>query len=314
VGAAPLVALAMCCAGCAAAAPARAFSSAIPAWHDGGRFVVAGDLQRTSFLELWRESNDEERRAVVAAIAAERPAFVAFTGDLVFDGSSGRHWADFDAVAAPLHDAGIPAVSALGNHDLWAGADARRFFARFPGLGGRRRFVVAYGPLRLVFLDSNVDAQPPAEWAAQKRWYDETLSGLDRDPEVRGVLVLLHHPPFTNSTVTGDEPHVARDLVPAFLAAHKALAMMSGHVHSYERFRRGDKTFVVSGGGGGPRARLATGSSRRHPDDLYAGPPLRDFNYLRITVGAAGLDVEVRGLPKGGRAWATIDRFALPWP
>ena len=73
------------------------------------------------------------------------------------------------------------------------------------------------------------------------------------------------------------------------------------------------KTFVVSGGGGGPRPRLLTGPDRRHADDLFSGPALRDFNFVRFTVEARGLVGEVRGLPKGGRAFASMDRFFLPF-
>ena len=137
----------------------------------------------------------------------------------------------------PVREAGIPAVATFGNHEYWSGRGGENFlFARFPDLDRHHFYTRAWGPLRLVFLDSNVDELPPAEWLAQKAWYEETLTRFESDPEVRGVLVLMHHPAFTNSTVTSDEPHVAQDFVPAFLRAQKTLAMISGHVHSYERF------------------------------------------------------------------------------
>jgi hypothetical protein len=87
--------------------------------------------------------------------------------------------------------------------------------------------------------------------------------------------------------------------------------MMAGHVHSYERYVRRGKTFVVSGGGGGPRALLATGAKRRHLDDAFSGPPLRDFNFVLMSVEADAISAEVRGLPKGGSAFRTMDRFRL---
>ena len=300
--------------GCAAAPAPRPFAGPLPPFAEGGRFAVVGDLQRTSLLEFWRESNDAERPLIVDALAAARPAFLAITGDLVFDGSSDRKWADFDALMAPIRDAGIPVVAALGNHEYWAGrAGEAKFFARFPHLDDQRWYSLSWGPLRLVVLDSNLGAMSDAEWGAQRRWYAGTLAAHDRDPTVRGVLVMMHHPPYTNSTITGDEVQVQRDFVPAFLAAGKTLAMMCGHVHSYERFTRQGKTFVVSGGGGGPRARLETGASRRHPDDLFPGPALRDFNFVLLTVEAGGLVGEVRGLKKGGRAFSSMDRFFLPF-
>jgi Icc-related predicted phosphoesterase len=292
----------------------RPFEGELPPFREGGRFAVVGDLQRTSLLEFWRESNDAERGLVVAAIARARPAFLAIVGDLVFDGSSARSWAEFDALTAPLRDAGIPTLAAFGNHEYWGGRGGERhFFARFPGIEGHHWYTVDYGPLRFIVLDSNIDKLPAAAWERQVRWYEEALAAGDRAPEVRGVVVLLHHPPYTNSTVTGDEPHVQRFFVPPFLRAHKTLAMVSGHVHSYERFARAGKTFLVSGGGGGPRAKLATGSARRHPDDLFPGPALRDFNFLLVTVTAMGFTAEVLGLPKEGKVFKTIDRFSMPF-
>jgi Calcineurin-like phosphoesterase len=300
-----------------AAAPPRPFSGALPAFAMGERFIVAGDLQRTSWLErlAGRESNDPERARVVAAIAAERPAFLALTGDLVFDGASETQWADLDDLTAPLRRAAIPVYSALGNHEYWAGREGEaHFFARFPHLDHHHGYTLAHGPLRLVVLDSNRGEIDESDWQAEIAWYGATLAAFDADPAVRGVIVLLHHPPYTNSTVTGDEPDVQRDVVPPFSRARKTLVMHSGHVHSYERFARGSKLFVVSGGGGGPRARLAQGPARRHPDDLFAGPELRDFTFVLYAVLPGGIEAEVRGLPKGGEAFSTIDRFALPWP
>jgi Icc-related predicted phosphoesterase len=299
---------------CAPLPPVRSFSGKIEAFHDGGRFAVVGDTQRTSWLEFWRESNDAEREVIAHAIAASHPALLAITGDLVFDGSSSKQWAQLDATGAPIRDAAIPVFAALGNHEYWGGASGQvSFFQRFPHLENKHFYAVAWGPVRLLFLDSNITEQTPAAWEAQRVWYEQTLATLDADPEVRGVLVLAHHPPYTNSTVTSDEGYMEQVIVPSLVRAKKTLALLSGHVHSYERFVREGKMFVVSGGGGGPRARLAEGSDRRHPDDLVHGPPIRDFHFTVYTVTATGLDAEVMGLPKGGTVVAPMDRFTLPF-
>lgn len=294
--------------------PPRPFSSALPAFTAGARFAIVGDTQRTGVIEAWRESNDAERALVLAEIARARPAFVAFSGDLVFLGASRAEWADFDAIAAPLHAAGVPAIAALGNHEYWGGGRGARFFERFPDLDGRHQHVARFGPIAIVLVDSNAGALGASAWSAQRAWLEAELARLDAAPDVRGVLLVTHHPPFTNSTVTGDDEDVAADLVPPFVAARKTLAMIAGHVHSYERFVRDGKAFVVSGGGGGPRARLATGAARRHADDLVDGPALRDFGFLLVTVGDGGLEVTRRGLAKGARDFVDADRFALRFP
>lgn len=304
-------------AACAPLPAPRPFAGSLdaPLPQKSGRIAVVADLQRTSTLEFWRESNDPERAALVQALAAARPDAVFVVGDLVFDGGSARHWADLDALMAPVRDAGIPAFAAFGNHEYWGGrAGERHLFARFPHLAGRHWYEVAYGPIRILIVDSNIDELTPAEWDAQLRWYEATLQRLDADPLARAVLVLAHHPPYTNSTVTGDELHVQRHLVPPLLRSRKALALISGHVHNHERFQRGGKLFIVSGGGGGPRAALAQGAARRHPDDLARGPALRPFHFLLIEPTPGGLAVEVRGIPKGGSEAAAIDGFVIPWP
>ena len=249
---------------------------------------------------------------LVRAIAEAHPALLAILGDLVFDGSSPAKWADLDALCAPIREAKIPVFAALGNHEYWGGESGPdHFFERFPHLEKKHYYVTAYGPVRLVFLDSNIDEVPPADWEAQRVWYESTLAAFDVDPDVRGVLVLLHHPPYTNSTVTSDEEHVQRVIVPPLLRAKKTLGLISGHVHSYERFARDGKMFLVSGGGGGPRARLSEGNARCHPDDLFLGPPIRSFHFTVFTVTAEGLAAEVMGLSKGATSVAPMDRFTL---
>jgi hypothetical protein len=94
--------------------------------------------------------------------------------------------------------------------------------------------------------------------------------------------------------------------------ARKTLAMISGHVHSYERFERAGKTFLVSGGGG-PRIKLATGRRRRHVDDLFDGPARRYFHFLKFTLLSTGLEVEMRGLREHESEFETLDRFTTRW-
>ena len=280
------------------------------------RVAIVGDLQPTSGLAVWRESNHAERRTIVRAIARENPDFLSLLGDLVFCGSSSAAWADFDRLYAPLRSERIHAIPVLGNHEYWVKRKLAlaNFFARFPDLHGRHWHAASYGPLGLVFLDSNYHWMSAALWRAQLTWYREALDRFDAAPATRGVLVFLHHPPFTNSRVTSDTMHVQRDLLGPFQQSEKTLAMISGHVHSYERFERSGKVFLVTGGGGGPRVSLSEGSRRRHSDDAFAGPSLRAFHYLNATLGDSGLDVAVLGLEKGGETFSPMDCFALAWP
>jgi hypothetical protein len=282
---------------------------------DGSSFAVAADLQRdTSWHQMLNpgETNDAERRLIIGEIAKRKPGFVAIAGDLVGDGSSAGHWADFDDLVRPLRDAKIGVIAAFGNHEYWllGRRNEDRFFERFPVLAGRHWYSVACGVLSLIVLDSNMDVLTASEWHEQKTWLERTLEGLDGDARVRGVIVILHHPPYTNSTVTGDEAHVQAAFVPPFERSRKTMAMISGHVHSYERFVHDAKTFIVSGGGGIPRVTLLEGEKRRHPDDRYSGPAVRGYHFLAFTVRPAGIDVQVVEVSPP----SVMDAFTLRWP
>jgi hypothetical protein len=278
------------------------------------RFAVIGDLQETSRLEFWREDNREERARLVRRIAEDMPSFVVLLGDLVFDGSSPRHWSRFDAVVAPLREAGVPMVPILGNHDYWwdRSKGLAHYLERFPELHGNRWHRRRFDSLELVFLDSNVAAHTGADWNEQLRWFSGVLEDADADASCRGTLVFVHHPPFTNSAVTRGSGVVRRSFVEPFVRAAKTRAMLSGHVHSYERFERGGKMFVVSGGGGGPRVELVAERRSRHRD-LYrpVSRSRRPCHYLSVVLSAGALSVEVIGLEKGCRSFAAMETFHL---
>jgi Icc-related predicted phosphoesterase len=279
-----------------------------------GRFAIVGDLQGRSLVEFWRKSNTQERVQLVQQITREDPDFLAIVGDLVFCGSSATHWAAFDELATPLCQAHVPILPLLGNHDYWLvqRPALTHFFTRFPHLNGRHWFSLTYGPLGLIFLDSNMRRLPASQWHAQLDWYREELQRFEQTSAILGVLVLLHHPPYTNYPHTPNALQVQGAFVPPFVQARKTLVMVAGHVHSYERFTRAGKTFLVTGGGG-PRVTLATGQRRRHPDDCFSGPPRRGFHFLLFTPLPSQLEIEMHGLqqPRGG--FETLDRFALPW-
>ncbi|HEX5855277.1 MAG TPA: metallophosphoesterase, partial [Thermoanaerobaculia bacterium] len=131
--------------------------------------------------------------------------FVVGLGDLVFHGSSRRDWEGFDALTAPLRAAGVPLLPVLGNHEYWArrAPALRNVVARFPRLAVSRWYAETYGPLRLLFLDSNERALGAAAWREEAGWLDAELARADAEEAVKGVVLFGHHPPYTNSTVTG---------------------------------------------------------------------------------------------------------------
>jgi 3',5'-cyclic AMP phosphodiesterase CpdA len=298
---------------CASAPPVR-FTE--PDREASRPLALLGDPQRTLWVErlIGREQNDESRAALDKDLAAQRPGLLVLLGDLTNAGGSQSEWERFDELFAPIRGAGIPMLALLGNHDYWGREEEAlaNAAARFPQLGQKRWYLRAFGRLALVLLDSNEPQLGESRWEEQSDWYRRTLAALDGDPAVSGVLVLAHHPPYTNSRTTGDEEHVQRAFLPAFFAARKTLAFVTGHAHAYERFEERGRTFIVSGGGGGPRVRLLAGAHARHRDLHSAGSP-RPFHYLLVEQDASGARVTVRGLDKGETEARVIDRFELPF-
>ena len=263
------------------------------------RTVVAiGDLQRTILVEqlyLGRRQNDAVRVALMEAIGRDHPDVLLALGDQVADGASDREWFYFDALLADLRASGTAVHAVRGNHD-YSRFDRQRsdrnFHARFGWLRPGEPEVVRFGELAYVGLDSNFPQMGPALARHHAERYASILAELDADPSVHGVIVASHHPPYTNSRLLS--PRMVIDLfAEPFLAARKTALYLSAHVHAYERFERDGKMFVVSGGGGGPRRRVDISEARRWRNDVYRGPAVRPFHYLRITPEPGLLRVEV---------------------
>lgn len=265
-----------------------------------GPIVVLGDTQRTSWGEellFGREQNEAARRALVDKIAAEEgPAFIVHLGDLVVTGGSQAEWEYFDRLMSPLTARRIPILPVLGNHDYWGNdSDALRFArARFPQLTEHGYYAMRHGRLGLIWMDSNL---ADARGREQADWFARVLAAFEGDLDVRGVLVFTHHPPFTNGKQRSGEAYVLSELLPSFFAAPKARVLLSGHVHGYERFVRSGKTFVVTGGAGGPRVEYHVGAEVVTPP-AYVTPTgdVRAFHYVTIRDDEAALQFEVKCL------------------
>ncbi|MBL7713888.1 MAG: metallophosphoesterase [Bdellovibrionales bacterium] len=275
-------------------------------------FAILGDTQRTMDVEsaIGREVNEKESQSLIRNLAREKPEFLVLLGDLTNFGASSDEWELFDSWMKPLRDQKIPVLPVFGNHDYW-GWDLlanRNMESRFPVLKPRHWYSQKYGYVGMIFLDSNYADLTEKQWTDQLAWYESELKKWDGDKAVRYVLTFAHHAPYSNSTVTSDDERIQKDFVSRMKKSAKATAMINGHVHSYERFLIDGKSFVISGGGGGPRVELQKGQEARH-HDLVQGESPRPFHYLWVTLKPAGLQVEVRGFQKADPTVRTIDTF-----
>ncbi|MDB5036100.1 MAG: metallophosphoesterase [Chlorobi bacterium] len=275
--------------------------------------AIVGDVQRTSMAEynfMGRAQNDTEREAILNAIADDKPDMLLMLGDQVVTGDDDSEWAYFDRCMEKIVEGGIPVRSILGNHD-YGESKARSLhccYDRFPYQNGSIHTLVRLGSLALITLNTNLDQLSSSEIKNQEKDYNDWITELDKDSTVRGVLVAAHHPPYTNSDL-GMSTEIVESFAKPFLNARKTRLFLSGHVHSYERFVAGDKMFVTSGGGGGPRRVIDISSSRPFQNDAYRVGSLRPFHYIRLKVGDNDLKAEVVMLQKG--QFKVGDRFSV---
>jgi predicted phosphohydrolase len=272
-------------------------------------FIFVGDTQKTMTLEFWRPHFDEERRAVIRAILAEAPAFVVNSGDVVCHGGRRADWMRFCDENELLFSGAVAYFPALGNHDYYGGAGtALQYRAEvFPHVGTRRWYDVRFGALRIGILDSNFDELSAEQIREQDRWLAELLRTAEADAAVRHVILVCHHPPYTNARGLSESREVQEHFVSRLTP--KVRVFFSGHVHNYERFEKNGVQFLVSGGGGGPTRDLET-EKPRHAD-RYTGPRERPFHYCRFALRDAALACDVFMLQQDD-AWRRVDGFECP--
>jgi 3',5'-cyclic AMP phosphodiesterase CpdA len=239
---------------------------------------------------------------VARMIAARQPLAVVTTGDNIYGSADygravGSYYCRFigRAPSTPACPASAMAAvnsffPATGNHD-YSDAGIEAFRSYFRALGGRTTYSVTRGDIEFLIVDSERALDSSASMTQQREW----LRWRARTSRAPWQVVVLHHPPFSSSTVHGSSPQFqwpfdqwGVDLV------------LSGHDHSYERIQRGGLTYVVNGSGGADLYRLGTplaGSVARNDSEHGA-------LFLRSAGGRlTGVFVTAAGPP--------IDRFAL---
>jgi hypothetical protein len=279
------------------------------------RFVAYGDTRFHDPNDTGA-ANPAARRALVQAIADAHPAFICFTGDIVYDGFSNDDWKVWDLETRIWGDKNIPIYPALGNHDLHGDLQAAlgNYFKRFPDLKGSRYYSVRVADVLIVVLDSSLDevTGPQGNWLMDK---------LDHVPvDVNFVFLMDHHPPYTSSSDQkmfggGHSARTSEQALAKMLEARQAhapyrIVFFSGHVHNYERHEHGGITYFVTGGGGAhayPIERLA--------DDPFQSKEI-NYHYLLVEVNGKQIKVTMNRLQLNGQnaTWTTPDQALISAP
>ncbi len=213
----------------------------------------------------------------------------------------------------------------VGNHDGTADGTGQTgqsggiipgyidYFVTDPGGGGRlgpgggqhgeteSYYDFRWGPIHFFAVDSDHARVDPTSLAAQKSWLQTTIAASD----AAWKFVYFHHPPFSSSTVHGDDPQMEWEF-----ADWGADAVFSGHDHTYERILgpQDELPYFISGLGGRsiyPLGVPTAGSQFRYNADYGAmrvtvDDDVATFEFLSIDDGLNGQN--------GGRL---VDTFTL---
>ncbi|MBS0658765.1 MAG: metallophosphoesterase [Verrucomicrobia bacterium] len=130
--------------------------------------------------------------------------------------------------------------------------------------------------LKLIVLDSDVQegALTPQEKVAQMRFLEAELAKGTKAP---WTWLMLHHPPFTETTKRRDNPAVLR-VVEEALKKHPISVCLAGHDHNLQHLKVDGygASFLISGAGGADRYEV--NESRRGFTRMEFG-----FNHFHLT-------------------------------
>jgi len=279
------------------------------------RFVAYGDT-RFHDPKDFEAANPPVRMALVQAIADVNPAFICFTGDIVYNGFDASDWKVWDSETSIWRDKKIPVYPALGNHDLHGDEKIAldNYFQRFPELKNSRYYSVRAANALILALDSSLAEAdgPQGQWLADK---------LDHVPaDVDFVFLMFHHPPYTSSSddkkfggghsARGTELALAKVLEQRQPHARFRIVVFSGHVHNYERHEHGGVTYFVSGGGGAHAYPI-----ERAADDPFQSKEI-NYHYLLVEVDHRQLKVTMNrvDLTTGKPVWTQPDSVTIAVP
>jgi acid phosphatase type 7 len=279
------------------------------------RFVAFGDTRFHDPSDT-EAANAAVRRALVAAIDKENPAFVSIGGDVVYAGENPQDWQVWDSETAIWREHKIPVYPAIGNHDLKGNLHTAlsNYFARFPELQESRFYSVRLGNSLMLVLDSALDEVS----GPQSDWLRSQLDHLSSPTDF--VFLVFHHPPYTSSSddkafggghsARATEQALAKVLEDRQQHMRARIVVFNGHVHNYERHVHSGITYFVTGGGGAHAYPIA-----RKADDLYKDGGV-NYHYLVAEVDHNRLTVTMHKLEfkDGKEVWSQPDSVTIVAP
>ncbi len=167
----------------------------------------------------------------------------------------------------------------------------------------------------IVGLYSNVEGSLDARGRMdQQKYLEEQMKAAD---PAKKLLVTVHHPPFSLDSAHGGTPDILNAIDRAIVASDRVPdAVLSGHVHNYQRFSRTIKgkavPYVVAGAGGYANDARSMHKIQKeltnvqlpyqttHADVVFEKFEQEQSGFLRITVDKDAVQFEYFRVPFDG--------------
>jgi calcineurin-like phosphoesterase family protein len=276
--------------------------------------IVFGD-QRFTDPENTEVTSPKARRWLVEKIAAEKPDAVLLNGDVPYSGDVVNDYEVFKTETKPWRDEHLHFYPALGNHEFHGDPQQalEHWWAAFPEMKDRRWYSVQLGKsIYTLALDSDTSLLPGSD---QQKWIEGQLKGLSAS--IKFVIISLHHPPVADFQTKINVSHnprpneiALRDYLESVAPQlHAKIIVSAGHIHNYERFMRGDVTYLVSGGGGAKPVPVD-----RAPEDLYQNNDFPNYHYVKFVLNGNALHgtmYRLADVNANGPTWEARDEFTI---
>jgi len=270
---------------------------------------------------------------------ADVPSFFYHLGDLVYYFGEATYY--YDQFYDPYRLYPAPIIGIPGNHDgivypADPAASLAAYLANFctpapvpaPDAGGLWRTTMTQPGVyytfetpfaRILGIYTNVLEDPgvisdqngtyPTLDERQITFLTTALERVKSDNFTGAVIIATHHPPFSGGSEHGGSPLMLQDLDSACTAAGVwPHAVLSGHVHNYQRFTRVVNNYqipyVVAGcGGHAPLVKMSSTYRTPYPVDstlTLESYDDTDYGYLRIVMNAQTMTIEFHPQSDGG--------------
>lgn len=195
--------------------------------------------------------------------------------------------------------------AALGNHDLDT-SDGAAQIAKFPYFPGNKRyFVVEFGPVAFVIINSGFTTAGAVVEKDQIGEDSTQWKALARDlalTKAKFKVAILHHSPYTSSA--NYTPGKTEWRIP--WSKYGIDLVLSGHSHNYERLLVNEVPHIVCGTGGAALASFGTALSQSLERIATS------YGALKITALPDSMEVSFRDIYDDEKDLLVISKKAHP--